>query len=134
MKIRTMGLAAALLAGCAGDNVPREYSQIQLEISPYSVPKGDSFVVTGAARGGEKALEWVDFAVRDIDGKPLPSEAGISISRNEFSGPTQLWDFRTDGNVKIVTSPTTPSGQYQLLAHAETADGDFGNSVSFRVR
>ncbi len=44
------------------------------------------------------------------------------------------WNLRKDGEVKIVTSPTTPSGEYRLKVEAKTKETTDTKEAKFKIR
>ena len=122
-------VALALVSGCADADVNIN----GLGFEQDTATKGESLLVKGKVETLTE-LTSITFSVRDEKDAPVADSAGIKVSNNSLAKDKISWDLRGDGDVKVVTSASTPSGKYKLRVDAKTEKKETNETVSFTVR
>jgi hypothetical protein len=119
----------ALVVGCSDPDVNID----RLTVDPSAANKGETLLVEGEVSSLAE-LTSVTITVHDEKDAPLPASAGITISNNALQRDRVSWDLREEGDVKIVTSASTPSGRYKLRVEGKTSQKNSIDVTTFTVR
>jgi hypothetical protein len=122
-------LGLALVCGCSDADV----NVNGLGFEQDTANKGETLLVKGKVETLAE-LTSITFSVRDDKDAPVAESAGIKVSNNTLAKDKISWDLRSEGDVKVVTSASTPSGKYKLRVDAKTEKKEANESVSFTVR
>jgi hypothetical protein len=122
-------LALAVVCGCSDADVNIN----GLGFEQDTANKGETLLVKGKVETLAE-LTSITFSVRDDKDAPVADSAGIKVTNNTLAKDKISWDLRGDGDVKVVTSSSTPSGKYKLRVDAKTEKKESNETVSFTVR
>lgn len=90
-----------------------------LALDPDTINKGETLRVEGSIDSLED-ITAVLVTVHDEQDAPLPESTGVTVASNAPSKDKISWDLRSDGDVRVVTSKSTPSGRYKVRVEGKT--------------